>query len=531
MNPNNDPRRLRDQAAWGGHNPPPTYDYESYNPGAEFFTPAWHAPAPSFAPPQGGYQAATQPFYPPQQAFQQQGFASQQGPPPQGFAPQHGLGQQGPLPRGFPPQQSFPAQGFPPQGFNPHPGYPPQQGYGNFPQPSFPQPAPPSFPSFAGEVHDTMARLRKGNKSKGYVPPRLKKKAKAHGGGPNGGHLNPNLLAVTKKDRRDQDRIKMPTKASGGVPNPTEGYLLRAALEPTRAQSAQPLLVVMDLNGTLLYRPQSHKPRFFHERPGAREFLDYCINNFTVVVWSSAKPENVEYMCKQLFTDEQLLKVVAVWGRDRFGLSPHDYNQRTLCFKRLAKLWEDPRVAQSYPDPDGKWDQGNTVLIDDSEEKAKSEPYNAIKVPEFLGRKSNESSEVLSKVHAYLVALAWQTDVSTYIKRHPFTADIAERTEGTGESSQVGVAPANIGDNGSGNEAKPLDNEMDASGDDDMGDEDDAAQVGSTSRTLGDNEFEDEAGISDDDVMEDDDMMEDASAAEDTGVAKDASALEGTGAV
>jgi hypothetical protein len=66
------------------------------------------------------------------------------------------------------------------------------------------------------------------------------------------------------------------------------------------------------------------------------------------------------------------------------------------------------------------WDQGNTVLIDDSVEKARSEPHNAVTLPEFAGD-LNEAPQVLPLVEQYLEALAWQMDNSTYIRTKPFT--------------------------------------------------------------------------------------------------------------
>ncbi|KAK3364831.1 hypothetical protein B0T24DRAFT_490919, partial [Lasiosphaeria ovina] len=50
-----------------------------------------------------------------------------------------------------------------------------------------------------------------------------------------------------------------PSAQSGGIPNPTEEYLSRASGVP----APQPMLVVIDLNGTLLYRPSKKQPTDF----------------------------------------------------------------------------------------------------------------------------------------------------------------------------------------------------------------------------------------------------------------------------
>lgn len=234
----------------------------------------------------------------------------------------------------------------------------------------------------------------------------------------------PSTASPRSNSKNGRAAITAPSKASGGVPNPTPSYLARASFLPQRRAEPGPLLVVIDLNGTILFRPDRRKSHSFRRRPHADTFVSYCVETFWVVFWSSARPENVRRMVELLVSPAQLDKVVAVWGRDRFGLTPEDYNARTQCYKRLTALWDDPAVRASFPADrpgyEGKcWDQGNTVLIDDSVEKARSEPHNAITIPEFTGD-MNESLDILPKVHDYLNELCFQEDVSTYVRANPF---------------------------------------------------------------------------------------------------------------
>jgi hypothetical protein len=183
----------------------------------------------------------------------------------------------------------------------------------------------------------------------------------------------------------------------------------------------QHLLVVIDLNGTLLHRPERSRPTHFIERPHARAFLQYCLETFTVVIWSSAKPENVNNMCNSLVTKQFPGKLAAVWGRDRFGLTPGDYDRRVLCYKRLTRLWEDPIVSRSHPlyQFGSRWNQTNTVLIDDSYEKARSEPHNLIQIPEFVGD-AGEPGDILPQVHDYINYLSTHSNVSACIRSQAF---------------------------------------------------------------------------------------------------------------
>ncbi|KAJ9142720.1 HAD-like protein [Pleurostoma richardsiae] len=218
-----------------------------------------------------------------------------------------------------------------------------------------------------------------------------------------------------------RDDIVEPSPESGGRAEPTAAYTLRASFAPIRLPSPRPILVVIDLNGTLLYRPSRKNPSRFVERPHARRFLAYCVDTFWVVIWSSARDDNVRRMCAQLLSPEQLARVVAVWGRHRFGLTRADYAKRVWCYKRLTRLWDDPVVAASHPEhaAGGRWGQGNTALVDDSVEKARSEPHNLVRIPEFAGDPDDDTS-VLPRVHDYLNELCSQSDVSTYIRAHPF---------------------------------------------------------------------------------------------------------------
>ncbi|KAK0674070.1 HAD-like domain-containing protein [Cercophora samala] len=210
-----------------------------------------------------------------------------------------------------------------------------------------------------------------------------------------------------------------PSRESGGVPEPTEGYIARASLPPTPSSSPHPLLLVIDLNGTLLHRPSSRRSADYIRRQHTDKFLAYCIDTFSVVIWSSARPENVKLMCENLLTDEQKAKVLAMWGRDKFGLTAADYQRKVQVYKRLGTVWGDRGI-----NPHGQWHQGNTVLIDDSVEKARAEPYNAVTLPEFVGGVEGPGEErVLPAVHEYLNELAMTEDVSRYIRERPFRMD------------------------------------------------------------------------------------------------------------
>jgi len=169
----------------------------------------------------------------------------------------------------------------------------------------------------------------------------------------------------------------------------------------------------------MLYRPDRKRPSHFVARQLTQVFLDYVFSRFQVMIWSSARPENVRLMCNQLFPDASRQRLIGEWGRDRMGLSPEDYNRRVQVYKRFEKVWADPSIQRRHPlnSSGALWDQSNTVLIDDSIEKARSQPFNLVEVPEFTGQ---AGSDVLRRLAEYLDNLLMQTDVSAYIRQNPF---------------------------------------------------------------------------------------------------------------
>lgn len=209
------------------------------------------------------------------------------------------------------------------------------------------------------------------------------------------------------------------------VPAPTQSYLDQASSEPTTLSTPQPMLFILDLNGTLLHRPNRKNPTKFVTRPSVTPFLDYLFAHFTVMVWSSARPENVSLMCSQLFTPAQRSLLVAQWGRDRLGLSPQQYNNKVQVYKRLSQIWDDDDIARRHPGYlDGEsWDQFNTILLDDSHAKASSEPWNLVRIPEFVGAKEQEEGDVLRQVVGYLEVLRGVENVSAFVRRTPFVVD------------------------------------------------------------------------------------------------------------
>lgn len=212
------------------------------------------------------------------------------------------------------------------------------------------------------------------------------------------------------------------------TPMPTEAYLLQSSTAPQQLGGTIPqkLLVILDLNGVLLFRPRKKSPKNFTPRAHLKEFLGYLFANHEVMIWSSARPENVAAMCQGIFTRTQRAKLVAEWARDKLRLTDDQYDNKVQVYKQLSWIWEDPSLreeATRLRPGQGKWDQSNTVLLDDTALKAAAEPYNLIEVPQFGHDGDNYKDGVLSQVVGYLEELKYAGNASYFMRTNPFAVD------------------------------------------------------------------------------------------------------------
>ncbi|KAL8739289.1 MAG: hypothetical protein Q9181_000019 [Wetmoreana brouardii] len=220
-----------------------------------------------------------------------------------------------------------------------------------------------------------------------------------------------------KSRRAFQSAVKPPP-----IPYPDKSYIARSENPSTKLLSPQSLLLVLDLNGTLLYRSKAssaHRPR-----PSLNAFLAHCISNYSILIWSSATPPNVMAICSQIFTPGQRKLLLGEWGRDTLGLTTKQYQAKVQVYKHLDHVWSSSDIQRAHPDfaSGGRWSQGNTLLLDDSVLKASAQPYNAVVVPEYVkdGSEEKDDREVLGQIVAYLETARKVENVSSFVREHPF---------------------------------------------------------------------------------------------------------------
>lgn len=246
----------------------------------------------------------------------------------------------------------------------------------------------------------------------------------------------------------DLQRQRSPTPPVK-VPLPTLQYTNQASLKPEKTEK-RPLLVILDLNGTLIYRKLRKFPPKFARRTGLDHFLAMLVKNYKVMIWSSSQPPTVNAVCEQIFPGPMHDALVARWGRDKFGLTAGQYNKKLQVYKELHKVWAEANIQGAFPgnehlkDPPAaspsdkpphknrkqklreaeaaklpaghRWDQTNTILIDDSKLKASSEPFNILEIPEFADDPNIDETKLFTKVLSRLDYLAHHDDVSKVLR-------------------------------------------------------------------------------------------------------------------
>lgn len=188
---------------------------------------------------------------------------------------------------------------------------------------------------------------------------------------------------------------------SAAYVNPSVSYISISETVSFKSSEPSKKLLILDLNGTLLWRPK-HKfkkgaKRPNHIRPYMSIFCSYLFHEsvrmwLDVMVWSSAQPDNVDIMVTKCFGQSKS-DLKAVWARDTLGLNQEQYSMfiRYPMFSYFYHKQSDRKV-QTLKDLEKPWKKldlafahnaTSTLLMDDSPLKTRLQPYNHLCVPEY----------------------------------------------------------------------------------------------------------------------------------------------------
>ncbi|KAJ1846371.1 hypothetical protein LPJ70_002074, partial [Coemansia sp. RSA 2708] len=262
---------------------------------------------------------------------------------------------------------------------------------------------------------------------------------------------NGNTAPVRKKPKFVPAHIrrKQKAEASRGVYLLPPGSRWRDGwyhidFEMNERNSTHKELIVLDLNGTLLMRGPRNKDgsRSGFGRPYLGEFLRFALDNFAVMVWSSAQPSSIADMLNKLLAP-YCKEFVRVWDR-RFCDLDGPYFSKAQSVKDLERIFNGFNLADS-PNCDiygtydgftgvdagskGKWSLESTIIVDDSESKTALQKDNHIFVSTFndplaTNKDNSPADSELLKLKNYLEVYTAQKEqypsLLDYIRAHPW---------------------------------------------------------------------------------------------------------------
>ncbi|MDD9945544.1 MAG: HAD family hydrolase [Myxococcales bacterium] len=171
----------------------------------------------------------------------------------------------------------------------------------------------------------------------------------------------------------------------------------------------QPLLVVLDLDETLIYASETelaHRPDFaagsysVYKRPFLDEFLEQALASYDVAIWTSSTAPYALAIAAELVHDIASFKFI--WARDRCTARMDPETQECEFTKNLAKL---RRRGFSLE---------RTIVVDDSPEKHRRNYGNLVRVTPFFG---DPEDDLLPRLADYIAALASVPNVRNVEKR------------------------------------------------------------------------------------------------------------------
>ncbi|BGP03670.1 hypothetical protein NBRC10513v2_007405 [Rhodotorula toruloides] len=236
-------------------------------------------------------------------------------------------------------------------------------------------------------------------------------------------------------------RLHQPSGQSTTSLKPSPTYD-RVSLSPSQTLSSPsslpPLILVLNLNHTLLYR--SSRTTKGSKRPTYRPFLStflewvYQANSakedegdgrrkIEVLVYTATRAHNARTLLEGMglltspysylsspLAHKQSSFVNLLLSREDFDLSPSDYNNDIDTVKDLSRVWRKIGISE---------EEGarRTVLLSDDEGDAVLQPYSHLPIPPFVPSLSSLSTDTsLLRTISALSLLSHETNVAGFIR-------------------------------------------------------------------------------------------------------------------
>jgi hypothetical protein len=103
--------------------------------------------------------------------------------------------------------------------------------------------------------------------------------------------------------------------------------------------------------------------------------------------------------------------LAALWDRRAFGFTREEYAGNPVTVKNLEFIWNWRPC----------WHARNTLIVDDSPEKAEKQPKNWIYLSTFTNTQEQQSDMELLRLAAYLEEIARVNDIQCALDANPFS--------------------------------------------------------------------------------------------------------------
>ncbi|KAH8554732.1 HAD-like domain-containing protein [Umbelopsis sp. PMI_123] len=203
---------------------------------------------------------------------------------------------------------------------------------------------------------------------------------------------------------------------------PSESYLTLSQQPSILLTEPIKPLIILDLHGTLcsvVREPATRRTTGCYQRPKLDILLDYLMKYYEVAIWSSARPESVEFLSEMF--KPKLENIKLIWTRNHFNLSKEDYRENVLTLKNLNRLWSHiTKEKVYYP---RVFNATNTILLDDSFKKCVLQPHNCVIVRQF------EHTDKMFRAYGdneidflipYLERARHQSNIANWMRRNPY---------------------------------------------------------------------------------------------------------------
>lgn len=168
-------------------------------------------------------------------------------------------------------------------------------------------------------------------------------------------------------------------------------------------------LLVLDLDETLVHAAEtpladswdfSFHCYYVYKRPYLDRFIEYCLNNFQVAVWTSSSESYANEIVRNIFPDPTELKFI--FARNK---CVHRFDSEFVDYYYLKDLNKVKKIGYSLKD---------IIAVDDSPEKFKRHYGNLVRIKPFEG--GGGDSELLRLIN-YLEVLKHADNIRTIEKR------------------------------------------------------------------------------------------------------------------